>query len=956
MYLGIIVETSKPIGEGTLYINNIRSIDPDLAYSKEQIRNFVGLETQTNITQITDNGYYPIEEKTLLIALEETNTNANIIIDKTNLSTIVTNEDVEIKIELDNNRYNTDLYENPIFMIELPEYIENINIKEANVMYDENLKIESFDGIVENEKTYLQIKLAGVQDGFSPGSFTNGTNIVLKTDIKAKLLTPNLEDHINLYYLNPNAISYTNNVLIGNQIAGKAETTISYSTPPEMIAVATISNYDNTGNTVSSIKQGVQTDKIAIYDNAKTARMQLKIVNNTGNTCNNVFAIGRIPFAGNKNISTGENLGTTKDTYLISPISVSGIDQNKLSIYYSENGEATTDLNNQQNGWTNAPEDITKMKSYLIVLNNDYEMTTGTTIDAYYDFQIPANLEHGNDFYETFEVRFINNAYTGAVEETVTADTVGLSTGEGPKVEAIQTIDSIEGIVRSGDVVKVIAIITNTGSVDLENVVLREYIPKHTKYTEYREGWGDVGQVKSEYIYPQTSIEPETGKEYIDIPVGKVAVDDLVYVDFQLKMDEIAEDNAEILINEMAIMADNLSNPYRLIDGGTAIRGTGLKVTEVSSIDSRIPITEGNEIYYTVKVKNTTGSTINNISAKKILPMVLEYMEASIQEYNEISGKWENKKMAEYNNTFRTVEWKIDSLASGEEARLIIKASVGILGENQYEQEIEGITVVMAEGHETASSNGVKNTVSFPHLEAKITGNASKEYISEGDEIVYTIDVKNNGSLAATSVEFEDILPQELHFVEANYVSSTDNKKTNITENDNRASFIKNIMPDENIKITITAKAKSLPNNVEEATIINYATFESENGQAIVTEQVMTRIEQNPNMANPVDTTNNSNNSNNGNGGNVITNQNGSNQGNNDGNSNTISGTQEKTFRVRGTAWIDDNANGQRDSGEQLLSGVKVVLANATTKEIIKDRISGAEKNTTTARRWYICF
>ena len=498
----IAVETSNPIGEGTLYINNTRTIEPELAYTKEQMRNFIKLETVTNLMQITDNGNFQIEEKTLSIPLEETNTNANIVIDKTNLSTIVTNEDVEIKIELDNNRQNTDLYENPIFMIELPEYIEDIKVKEANVLYDENLTIQAIDGIVQNGKTYLQIKLEGTQDGFSPGSFTNGTNIVLKTDIKPKLLTPNMEDHINLYYLNQNAVSYTNNVLIGDQIAGAADSSIHYSTPPEMIAVATISNYDNKGNTVSSIKQGVQTDKIAIYDSAKLAKMQLKIVNNTGNNCNNVIAIGRIPFAGNKDISSNEDLGTNLDTYLRSAISVNGVDQNKVSVYYSENGEATKDLTNPQNSWTQTPTDITKVKSYLIALN-DYEMATGTTLDAYYDFEIPANLEHGINLYETFEVNFMNNAYTGAAPESVRADTVGLTTGEGPKVEVVQTIESNDGIVKSGDVVKVIALINNTGSVDLENVVLREYIPAHTRYTVYREGWGDVSQVKSEYIYPR---------------------------------------------------------------------------------------------------------------------------------------------------------------------------------------------------------------------------------------------------------------------------------------------------------------------------------------------------------------------------------------------------------------------------------------------------------------------
>ena len=410
-------------------------------------------------------------------------------------------------------------------------------------------------------------------------------------------------------------------------------------------------------------------------------------------------------------------------------------------------------------------------------------------------------------------------------------------------------------------------------------------------------------------------------------------------------MDEIAENSIEILVNEMAVMADNLSNPLRIHDESTKIQGTAFNVIETSSIDSRLPITEGNELKYTVKIKNTTGNTINNITATKILPKVLEYKEAYIQQYNEITRKWENKVQGNYDNSTRTVMWNINSLESGAEARVVCKSTVGVLGENEYEQEIEGITEVRAEGHVASASVGAKNTVAFPHLEAKIVGNASKEYISEGDEIIYTIDVKNSGSMAASNVKFKDVLPGELKFVEANYISSKKQKKTNITEHNNSASFITNILPNENIKISIRAKAKDLPNYVEEATIVNYATFAAENTESIVTEQVKTRVEQNPYKNNLVAASNNNGD------GSQIANQNGIVNGNNNGNiaTNNVVNQNEKTFRVRGTVWVDANLNGSRDSGEQLLSGVSVVLANATTKQIIKDQTSGLEKTTTTA-------
>ena len=40
-------------------------------------------------------------------------------------------------------------------------------------------------------------------------------------------------------------------------------------------------------------------------------------MNNNGNTVSDLAILGRIPFKGNKDIATGDDLGTTKDTKLV---------------------------------------------------------------------------------------------------------------------------------------------------------------------------------------------------------------------------------------------------------------------------------------------------------------------------------------------------------------------------------------------------------------------------------------------------------------------------------------------------------------------------------------------------------------------------------------------------------------------------------------------------------------
>ena len=93
-------------------------------------------------------------------------------------------------------------------------------------------------------------------------------------------------------------------------------------------------------------------------------------MNNNENNSNNIKILGRIPFKGNKDVATGEDLGTTIDTTLTSLISENNENLAKATIYYSSNGEATEDIEDPENGWQTQVDDLSKIKSYLIVLNN----------------------------------------------------------------------------------------------------------------------------------------------------------------------------------------------------------------------------------------------------------------------------------------------------------------------------------------------------------------------------------------------------------------------------------------------------------------------------------------------------------------------------------------------------------------------------------------------------------
>ena len=961
----ITLETTKPVKEGTISIEYEKAIRKDLPYSKEQLRNFVKFNVSANIVEKQGENYIQIENETSQIELEETNTKANIQIGKDTLSTIVNNENVEIKIQLDNNRENTDLYINPVFRIQLPEYIEDINVKEANVLFDDNLKIIGVQKYNDNGRIILEIVLEGMQDGFSSGTFTNGTNIVLNTDIKAKLLTPNKTEEVKLYYYNPNAISYEEKTQMWNQELGTSKTEIGFSAPVGMLAVNSITNYEDTGKSIISVEQGKIEDKIEIFDEAKIAKMNMMIINNTENTANNIIAIGRIPFKGNKTIKDNTDLGTTLDTVLKSPITTVGNSIDGMKIYYSENGEATEDLNNAQNGWQENPTDYTKIKSYMIVLE-DYEMKAGDMIELSYDFEIPANLEHQNSLYGTFAVKGIENSSVGSIEIFNEADIVGLTTGEGPKLNVEQKISVGDGQpIQEGQIVKYTVSVTNTGKSVAENVYIKDYIPDFTTYAVYQEGSGSYGEVQSGYIYPEMKLE--NGKKYIDWNIDKIEIGETVTQEFELLVEKLPtlqkyyednledfgktpghsliqengeyylceiDENANIInsekvtevpgtnaINTVTLTATDLAKELTNSTTGNPIEKSYFDINERTNIDKNTLIKEGEELIYTIDIKNTSGDVENNVVATKVLPDGTDFKEAFIQEYNNETLAWENKTSAEYNESTRQIVWNLGTINSQESKRIRLVVIAAKLPDGSSYKDIITTTTVYADGISNHVSEEIKNTVAKPVIETNITSDISKEYMAEGDRITYTITVKNTGRLDAGNLKIEDILPDDLRFISGSY-EINNGQNGNLNEYNNKVELYANILAGGEINLTIVAEAKNLPNDVDERQIVNYATVSGDNFETVKTAELTNIIEQSATLPNPPDES--------GTGGNTG----GNNQGdNNQGGTNVT----DKKYRIRGTVWVDSNENGTRENTEEVLGGVTVMLVDANTGTVLQD-------------------
>lgn len=125
--------------------------------------------------------------------------------------------------------------------------------------------------------------------------YTNGTTIILNTNITVDMRTASKTDAIIMTYYNENAIKYN------EENYGQAKSDIEFVSPVGMIIETELTNYKANQEKIISVSQGCKTGKLEIYTEEKQAQVNLLVMNNTGNDCDNLTVLGRIPFKWQKN-------------------------------------------------------------------------------------------------------------------------------------------------------------------------------------------------------------------------------------------------------------------------------------------------------------------------------------------------------------------------------------------------------------------------------------------------------------------------------------------------------------------------------------------------------------------------------------------------------------------------------------------------------------------------------
>ena len=905
----IVVQVNNPEAEGILNVVNTKAIGK-LSYGKTTAINIDRLTSEFEAAAMYDGGVKnEIGNFTTNTSLTGTKSNATVSLSRSDLSSLVKNEDVEINISLNNYNDTTDLYKNPVFELTFPKEVTEINVKTMNILYgNDELEISNIEGYKNEEgNVVLRVALKGTQTKYSLGEVTDGTTIILNSDISIDKYTTSGEKTIKMNYYNESATEYANpvewaldverteNTLLTN--CGEVSIPLNIVAPSGVLNVQELSNYDDSKNTLYSINQGDVSATIPTYTDGRVATSRITMMNNSEDVMTDVSILGRTTFKGNKNITNGEDLGTTIDASMLAGLKELSNAGKELKVYYSENPNATKDLNNEENGWEENVESFTNIKSYLIVVNGDVQI--GDIISFEYTYQIPAQLSANNVLLGTLATYYKANG----VDTISESNKVTLKTVEEP-VLTVETTSDAEGEVKEGQVITYTVTVKNDGKAKAEDITVTSLVAEGTTYLEEKETGElelnpDVNEIKIDI----GEIEAGTSKSVS----YKVQVDDNATEEME-KPDSI-EDATQKLTSTSEVDGEGLEKPIFTQSAETVVKPAEAKVT-ISEENYVQAVKEGQEIELDILATGT--QLINNAKVKIDLPKEVSYSDAYTLRFLEDGISTERVECAEYDKNTHSVTYSFDELSS---TYLKLKVKVNKVEDNK---NIIFKAVINGDNISEYTSNEWLHTVSVPKLSITYTASTNDKYIKAGSKVEYTLVIENTGLCLAEDINISSLIPDGLNINSVTYQYNDKAKSQILIKQDKSVVKTLSIEPGSKATIRLTGKAADIDTNekqVQSSWSVSSDEIDTMTSDTIT--QIVQKVEKAPVKQQEEEKDK------------VVVNSTTSTPS-------TPKTQSSSTYRITGKAWNDKNENGRKDSGEVGLSNVSVILYNASNNTQIQ--------------------
>ena len=416
-HVRVVTSATEPNSNLTVY--NIKQLDDEyitLNYTKAQFDNFKYIKS----TLVGYVGSSFLNSDTHSANYESPFSYARVELEKSAISTQETEKNMKIKINAQANEdANQEKWKNGAFLLKLPKDIVAIEIN--SVTSDtSSVTVSSYETYKENGERFIKV----ITTNENPISF----GLTIDCNITPDPRIPTTTEIIELYASSEDAVDYYNPVddvydVNGNlntaEKVNKSSISINLISPNSLLTNQIASNYDENSSVAIAPQNAI------VSKEKRSATVNIEINNNYSNTISNVQILGRVPFKGNKYAITKEDMGSTF-TATMSNAGISLPDELKeiAIVYYSENGDATQDLTDASNGWTQNPSDYSKVKSYLVDLGG-YKLSKGEKHTISYNINIPAGLNYNQVAYSHHGVYFCLDTDAGKYKTRTEPNKVG---------------------------------------------------------------------------------------------------------------------------------------------------------------------------------------------------------------------------------------------------------------------------------------------------------------------------------------------------------------------------------------------------------------------------------------------------------------------------------------------------------------------------------------------------
>ena len=667
----ITIKTSKPIENvlgKELVIRHNKAIKNPTGYELNWLNAFYQIETSLN------------QEKAIM-NLREIETKIEGACNKNTLSTAVANN-VEFTVALRTDSEKYQLYKNPVIEIKLPNYVQNVELGNVDILYGNNeLSVAGQTVYVDNEgNKIIRVTLNGEQTEYSLNSANMGTNLFVSANITT-----------NRFMASQDAIIQITCVNGKDNTVATSNLNMKFVSETGILMANSISNY-NGNAVVTSLKGDNKVGNIEMNTQSKDATMNISLINNEKTNISGASILGRIPFKNNKTIG-GQNLTSTFTTQLKSLINTNGCNAN---IYYSENGEADNNLQNEANGWTNQAN--SNSKSYLIVLNDEFKK--GQMINFDYEITIPENLQTNEAVYSNYAVCYNNQAFEAPIIGVATTQTMVEEHRNQLEEQNIDITDAIQqNTSRGEDLVTITMQHLNEAEIDSSKIGLNyeyTYIIKVKNNTYHNLDFVRVVDVLSDKIqYEGCNIISkdrngnvvlrndlmgvyDQGNHNITLDIPELELKEEITLQIRVK----AIGYSSQIVNNCIVTNDDIykTQSYSIPMKSPAIVSASLSGSEVSE-----EIKEGQRIKYTI-LANNSGEDNAYVKVLEDFPEELKLLKATYYV--------DNEEFVIENFTDNKLELSGIPILPGRGIKIDVEAKVEELSEDILEKEIESFAII----------------------------------------------------------------------------------------------------------------------------------------------------------------------------------------------------------------------------------------------------------------------